>query len=204
VPGLYPVLGLLFGAAPRLLYRVPLRVLAGVALATAVVAVAGIVLGFRPYPFTNAVVVAFCITAGTSIGRAVPPRRRPMAALLAVLAALDTVQVFAADPHADGPSAMRLWTMLLLVTPLGSSAIGFGDLAVVAAIGEHWRRRGGNLAWSVLPGAMGLALVDAFSILVFKGNLPLLPFLLVAWLLTEAAALVIVHRRKARPGGGWL
>ena len=119
----------------------PLRVLAGVALATAVVAVAGIVLGFRPYPFTDAVVAAFCITAGTSIGRAVPPRRRPMAALLAVLAALDTVQVFAAGPHADGPSAMRLWTMFLLVTPLGSSAIGFGDLAVVAAIGELWDAR---------------------------------------------------------------
>jgi hypothetical protein len=76
VPGLYPVLGLLFGAAPRLLCRVPLRALAGVALATAVVAVAGIVLGFRPYPFTDAVVAAFCITAGTSIGRAVPPQSR--------------------------------------------------------------------------------------------------------------------------------
>jgi hypothetical protein len=108
-----------------------------------------------------------------------------MAALLAVLAALDTVQVFAAGPHADGPSAMRLWTMFLLVTPLGSSAIGFGDLA-----------------WSALPGAVGLLLLDAFSILVYKGGLPLLPFLLVAWLLTEAAALVIVHRRKARRGGG--
>ena len=92
--------------------------------------------------------------------------------------------------------------MFLLVTPLGSSAIGFADLAVVAAIGEHWRRRGGNLAWSVLPGAVGLSLVDAFGILVYKGSLPLLPFLLVAWLLTEAAALVNVHRRKARRGGG--
>jgi hypothetical protein len=167
------------------------------------VAVAGIVLGFRPpYPFTDTVVAAFCITAGTSIGRAVPPRKRPMTALLAVLAALDTVQVFAAGPYADGPSAMRLWTMFLLITPLGSSAIGFGDLAVVAAIGEHWRRRGGNLALSVLPGAVGLVLVDAFSILVYKGSLPLLPFLLVGWLLTEVAALVITHRHKARQGGG--
>lgn len=203
MPGLYPVLGLLFGAAPRLLRRVPLRVLAGVALATAVAAVAGIVLAFRPpYPLTDAVVVAFCFTGGTSIGRVVPPRRRPMAALLAVLAALDTVQVFAAGAHTDGPSAMRLWTMFLLITPLGSSAIGFADLAVVAAIGEHWRRRGGHLAWSILPGVVGLVLVDAFSILIHKGSLPLLPFLLLAWLLTEAIALVITNRGKAQRGGG--
>jgi hypothetical protein len=203
VPGLYPVLGLLFGAAPRLVSRVPFGVLAGVAVATAVAAVASIGLGLRPpYPFTDVVVAAFCVTAGTSIGRAVPPRRRPMAALLAVLAALDTVQVLAAGPHADGPSTMRLWTMFLLITPLGSSAIGFADLAVVAAIGEHWRRRGGNLAWSILPGVVGLVLVDAFGILIYKGSLPLLPFLLVAWLLTEAIALVTTHRGKAQPDGG--
>lgn len=159
-----------------------------------------IVLGLRPYPFTDVVVAAFCIAVGTAIGRVVPPRRRPRAVSLAILASLDTIQVFATGSEATPPSAFRLWTMFLLATPFGRSAIGFVDLAVVAVIGEHWRRRRGNLAWSVLPGVVGLGLAGAFRVLVYRGSLPLLPFVTAGWLIVEAAALVTARRRAPVPG----
>ena len=128
-----------------------------------------------------------------------------MAVLLAILASLDTVQVFVTGPEAAPPPAFCLWTMFVLAMRFGSSAIAFGDLIVIAAIGEHWRRRGGSLAWSVLPGVVGLGLVDAFSALVYGGNLPLLPFVMAGWLVVEAAALaagaLTAARRKA-PGYG--
>lgn len=188
MPGAYLVLALAFGAAPRLLSRVPLKILVALASLALAAGAAGIGLGFRPYPFTDVVIAVFCVAAGTAVGRALPARRRPMAVLLAILASLDAIQVLATAPDAALPPGFRIWTMFLLTTPFGSSAIGFADLAVVAAIGEHWHRRGGSLAWSVLPGVVGLALADAFSALAYSGTLPLLPFVLVGWLVVEAAA----------------
>ena len=199
MPGAYLVLALVLGAAPRILSRVPHWTLIALAALTLLTGVAGIVLELRPYPFTDVVVATFCLAAGTAVGRAVPPRRRPMAILLAILATLDIIQVLTTGPEATSPAAFRLWTMFLLATPLGSSAIAFGDLAVVAMIGEHWRRRDGNLAWSVLPGVVGLALADAFSLLVYHGNLPLLPCVMAGWLLVEAAALVAARRKGPGP-----
>jgi hypothetical protein len=189
MPAAYPLLGLVFGVAPRLLAGVRVRTLAAVAVVTLAVGVTGITLNLRAYPLTDAVVVIFCLTAGTVMGRVVPPHRRPMAIVLAILAALDTVQVFAAGSGNTTPSALRAWTMFLLVTPVGATAIGFADLAVIAAVGEHWRRRGENAVWSMVPGFLALSLADLFNVLVYRGGLPLLPFVLAGWVISEVGVL---------------
>lgn len=191
MPAAYPLLGVIFGLVPRFLASVSLRTLATVAGVALVAGLAGITLNLRAYPFTDGVVAIFCLAAGSALGRLIPPRRRQMAVILAILSALDAVQVFAAGSGEATPSPFRAWTMFVLITPLGTTAIGFADLVVIAAIGEHWRRRGRNLVWSILPGFLGLSLADLFSRFLYGGSLPLLPFIFAGWLIGEVGAVAL-------------
>jgi hypothetical protein len=85
----------------------------------------------------------------------------------------------------------------VIATPLGTTAIGFADLFVISGIAEHWRRRGAHLLVAVAPGVVSLLLVDLVSGLVYKGSLPLLPFVLAGGILTELAVVIWRRRRRA-------
>jgi hypothetical protein len=194
----YPLLALIFGALPWALWPVDRRLLLGVALVSAAAMIAGAATAVRLFPLTDLVVATFAAAGGIAAGRWFPPRARPMAIALALLAALDSIQVFAAG--SAGPeqrSAFSLWTTFVFATPLGTTAIGFADLFVISGIAEHWRRRGAHLLVAVAPGVVSLLLVDLVSGLVYKGSLPLLPFVLAGWVLTELAVAIWRRRRGA-------
>ncbi len=97
-----------------------------------------------------------------------------------------------------GPSAQRLDPLLLgnflLLLPWGRFTLGIFDLLLVTALAEHWRRRGGSYLIAVVPGFLGLFLLPSIVILVTAvGNLPLIPFLTVGWVGSEA-----LHRSLRR------
>src|SRR5579859_1595807 len=141
MPAAYPLLALLFGALPWALRPVDRRVILGGALVSAAAMIAGATAAVRLYPLTDLIVAAFAATGGVAAGRWFPPRARPMAVTLTILAALDSIQVFAAgSPGPEQRSALSLWTTLLIATPLGTTAIGFADLFIISGIAEHWRR----------------------------------------------------------------
>jgi hypothetical protein len=186
---LYIVLAVVFGLLPWMFVRTKSWQLV-VALAAAVLLdAAGLAAGLRLYPWTNLPVAAIATTGGILMGRAVQPRFRAMMLLLLALAILDTVQVVATAPAntAQGQRpAGEYYLMFVVATSLANSAIGVGDLLVVAAMAEHWRRRGAGRVVAVAPGFAGL-LITYPTILVLTRNLPLIPFLFVGFLLTQAA-----------------
>jgi MFS family permease len=87
----YPLLALIFGALPSALWRVDRRLLLGVALVSATAMIAGAATAVRLFPVTDLVVAAFAAAGGIVAGRWFPPRARPMAIALALLAALDSI-----------------------------------------------------------------------------------------------------------------
>lgn len=201
MPGAYLILALLFGAAPPLFRRLSWPKLAAIVLAAAAAGIAGSVAGFAPYPWTDLVGTAVAIAGGVLLGRAVPARFRPLAVLLIVLAAFDSIQVFAASSDGAEP-AWRFYSMLVVATPWFRSDIGVADLLLIVAISEHLRRRKAHPAIAVAPGLIGLGLADAFSAW-HPGGLPLVPFLLAGLVLTEpwARRFLPLDRDKA-PGAG--
>jgi hypothetical protein len=75
--------------------------------------------------------------------------------------------------------------MFVVNTPWHESAIGMFDLLLVATLAEHARRRGLRLIAALAPGFVGLALADLASALSGGIGLPVVPFLLGGWLITE-------------------
>lgn len=187
MPGLYVVLAVVFGLVPSALARAGSRVLiAGLVIFVALDA-AGLAANLRLYPWTDVPVAGIAACGGTLLGRGMPPRFRPMALLLVALGALDTVQVFAAAMTHVPSATAQLYSMFVVSTPWADSGIGIFDLLVIAALGQHWRRRGRNPLVGVAPGLIGLLLT--YPAVVFLPNsLPLIPFLLIGYLVTELLA----------------
>jgi hypothetical protein len=194
------MLAVVFGLLPWVSVQVRSWQLA-VALAVLVLlGSAGLAAGLRLYPWTNLLVAAVAASGGILVGRAVPSRFRAMALLLLVLALLDTVQVVgtATATGAQGQRSVgEYYVMFVVVTSLASSAIGIADLLVVAAMAEHWRRRGAGPAVMVLPGVTGLLITYPVT-LVLRGSLPLVPFLFVGFLLTQAGIALRSRASRAR------
>jgi hypothetical protein len=178
----YAIFALAFALAPWILRQVtwiPLTVGLGAGI---IAAAAGILAGARLYPLTDLVPVVVAACGGVLVGRIVPARFRPMAIVVAVLAAVDSIQVFAASN--DSHPVSYYYSMLVVTTPLGRAAIGFADLLVVTAVAEHYRRRGSNYWVAAAPGIAGLVLPVLF-LGVLRIGLPLLPFVFVGLVLTE-------------------
>src|SRR5579859_7846804 len=100
--------------------------------------------GARLAPWSSLPVLVVALGGGTLLGRAVPPRPLPMAALLLILGALDALQLVLPGPGpAPGPVASSVqsaaWSygMLVLPTPLGEFHLGIADVLLVAAIGAN-------------------------------------------------------------------
>ncbi len=194
MPGAYLVLAVLFGAVPPVLGRFSSPKLAALVAVAAAAGIAGSVAGFAPYPWTDLVGAAIAVAGGVLLGRAVPARFRPMAILLFVLGALDSVQVFAANTDGAEP-AWRFYTMFVVATPWHRSDIGVADLLLIVAMAEHFRRRLAHPVIALAPGVIGLGLADGFSVW-HPGGLPLVPFLFVGFLLTEPLARRLVSAQR--------
>lgn len=166
--------------------------LALLCLAAAVALALGAAAGLDLHPWTDAPVAVFALTGGSLLGRLVPARARPMLALLAVLAAFDTIQLIAPSP-VSGPAAptahpaLYWYGMFVLDGPWGHAAVGAFDLLLVAALVTHTERRGLPLLVAAAPGALAFGLAEVVTLSAGAGNLPLVPFLLGGWLLSEAA-----------------
>jgi hypothetical protein len=198
VPGSYLILAVVFGLVPWLLARVRARPLVAVLAVAVLLDVAGLIAGLRLYPWTDLLVAAIAAAGGVLVGRAVPARFRPMALLMLVLAVLDAVQVIVGSTSAgSAPSqrpAFQYYVMLVIATPLATSAIGIFDLLLVTAMAEHWRRRGAGVLLAISPGVLGLLLTYPAA-LVLPRNLPLIPFLFAGFLLTQAAVTLRARQR---------
>ncbi|HKW07149.1 MAG TPA: hypothetical protein VJS19_06210 [Candidatus Dormibacteraeota bacterium] len=133
-----------------------------------IVLVAGLVIGLALYPYSDVVVAAFSLLAGVALGRAIPPRFRPLVVLLVVLSVLDVVQnLIAAGPSPNPapagapPDPHLIWFNVRFPLQAGHFNIGFADILLIAAAAENLRRRGAGMALSLLPGVIGISLGEA-------------------------------------------
>ena len=179
-------------------------VLAGSAAALA----AGAALGLALYPWTDLPVLGFAVAGGVLVGRRLAPRPMPMLVLLAVLAALDAIQIVAPGPG-PGPgatgSAAPAWYfygMLVIDIAWSHNRVGIFDVVLIAAMVEHARRRGLPFAVGAAPGVLAFVAAGV-AVLVFGPlNLPLVPFLFAGWLATGIAVRIAVcpaSRRRNPP-----
>jgi hypothetical protein len=162
----------------------------------------GAALKLALYPWTDLAVACVALAGGMLLGRAIPARAAPMFILLGLLAVLDTIQVLISGP---GPSpggaarpALFFYGMLVIGTPLPHVEVGVFDLLLIAAMAEHGRSRRLPLVAAVAPGVIGFVLADAAILVVGPTNLPLVPFLVAGWLLSEAGWRLL--RRASRRG----
>ena len=164
-------------------------VLAGSAAALA----AGAVLGLALYPWTDLPVLGFAVAGGVLVGRRLSPRPMPMLVLLAVLAALDAIQIVASGPGpspgatGDAAPAWYFYGMLVIDTAWSHTGVGIFDVLVIAAMVEHARRRGLPFAVGAAPGVLAFVAADVAVLVLGPLNLPLVPFLLAGWLATGLA-----------------
>ena len=157
---------------------------------SAVALAAGAALGLALYPWTDLPVLGFAVAGGVLVGRRLAPRPMPMLVFLAVLAALDAIQIIAPGPG-PGPgatgSAAPAWYfygMLVIDTAWSHTRVGIFDVLLIAAMVEHARRRGLPFGVGAAPGVLAFVAAGA-AVLVFGPlNLPLVPFLFAGWLAT--------------------
>jgi hypothetical protein len=170
------------GAGPWAFRAAPTKVMAWLASSCLALLIAGAVLA-PDLVWADVPIVAFAVLAGVLLGRVVPPRARPMLLLLLAVSVLDVLQVVMLSRPSGGTGGRcSLYTSVCLHTPWGAYGVGAGDLLMVAAMSEHWRRRGAALWLSLAPGLVGFTLVDPFVQLTGLENLALLPFLTAGWL----------------------
>jgi hypothetical protein len=162
-----------------------------------VLSIVGAVVSLPIYPWSNFVVLLVAVTGGLLVGRGLPPRFRPFLSLLLILSVLDVGQIaltgglVAAQPGpmpahpVPSPAGPMLYGNFLLLLPVGHYLLGIGDLLVITAAAEHWRRRGGSYLIALMPGVVGFALVRGAVWLTHRGGWPLIPFLTVGWLCSE-------------------
>jgi len=188
------VLAIVAALAAWSLHGLRTRLLVAAALVFAAMLSAGAAFGVALYPLTDAPVLGFALAAGLLAGRALPPKARAMFVLLAVLAALDSIQIVAAGPggsssgtSSGGDPAWYYYSMFLVTMPWGRVGIGIFDLLLIAAIAEHGRTRALPVVAAVVPGAIGLVVADLVFAVGRLDNLPLVPFVLLGWLTVELA-----------------
>lgn len=198
------IIALLSAAAPWLvapIKRWPIATALGIGL---VLTILGAALSVGPYPWTNLVVLLVALSAGVLLGRSMPTRTWPFLILLLVLSALDIIQIVLSGPGAGPahpaaiPPPAQLYGNLFLLLPWGRFNLGIFDIFVIAAMAEQWRRRGRALPFALIPGSIGIVLAFAFLQFIYKGVLPLIPFLTLGWLCSLALNLVL-SRRPTQP-----
>jgi hypothetical protein len=193
VPGLAFAFAFIFAALPWFTQRYswkPLVISFAVGLA---ITVGGVIFGFVPFPWTDIVVLLVAVSGGILLGRAIPKRFLPMFILLMVFSALDIAQTLltSGGSPSTGTSASVsvspfLYANFLIPPPVGRFNLGIFDVLLIAAIAEHWRRRKDSIVLAEIPGLACFAIAYLFVDLTSVGALPLIPFLTVGWLISEA------------------
>lgn len=180
--------GLIAGAAwPG--RRLSNRFLIGVLALSVALSVAGVLTGTRLYPWTDVLVMMLATSGGILLGRAMPPRFWLFFVALLILSALDAAQqLLPSGPVSHGSTRPvgYFYTMLVIDIGNGHAAIGFVDLLLAAAIGEHSRRRGQSTWQAILPAPTGLLLADVLVLITSAGSIPLIPFMTLSWLAVQA------------------
>ena len=179
--------GAVAGAA-WLARRVSNRFLLGGLVLSMVLSIAGVLAGASLYPLTDVLVIVLASSAGILLGRAIPPRFWPFFVALLILSGLDAAQqLLPSGPvsYRSTRPAAYLYTMFVIDVAGAHAAIGFLDLLLAAAIGEHGRRRCQATWRAVLPAPVGLLVADLVNLITSAGNIPLIPFITLAWLIAQ-------------------
>jgi hypothetical protein len=163
----------------------------------------GAVAGLPLLPVTDLMVLVVAWSGGLLLGRGMPAHFRSFLLLFLGLSAVDillAVGGYPQAPHGAANSSPLAYANFLLVLPWGRFAINVADLLLLAAVAEHWRRRGGGYLIALLPGALGFLLADVVILATGLVQLPGFPFFTAGYLCSEAAYRYISRHRAARPG----
>lgn len=138
-------------------------------------------------------VLAGSVVLGAAIGRMIPPRPGPMLLVLGILSVADIIWITAGGDA----STEDLERVANLSVQIGgrSSSIGTVDLVLAATITTHWARRGASFWLALAAAPIGMVVSNVYVAVTGVDNLPLVPFITMGWLLTEAW-----HRRSMRQG----
>lgn len=197
------IFALVSAAAPWLLSRVKNTPIV-VALVLGIVLIAlTLVFNINLYPWSNAITLVVALTAGVLLARNRPAAVKPLLIFLLILSALDIIENALPGPSSSSPagvpSAAHLAGNILLLLPWGRFNLGIFDVLIIALLSEHGRRRGDAFPLTLLPGALGMTLAFAFLWLIYRGSLPLIPFITAGWLCTLA---LTSARRQTRIAPG--
>ena len=112
-------------------------------------------------------------------------------ALVGVLSVIDIVWIASGGGIANG------WVHEVLNFSVqigaGISSIGTLDLVLASAICAHWSKRGASMALSVAAAPLGMVISNVYVAVSGADNLPLVPFIVLGWLITEG-----IHRRSEK------
>ena len=155
------------GATAWPLRRVSSRALPGLTGSTVLALAAGAALAIPLYPWTNLLVLAFAVSGGVLLGRALPARARAVFMLL-LLSVADLVLNGVPSPlpplsvpRPPFPTPLLYGNVVFL--PGGDrSMLGGFDLLLCTTLAEHRRRCGRSPAIALLPGPVAMALAAVF------------------------------------------
>jgi hypothetical protein len=164
------------------------------------VAIAGVLFAFIPFPWTDMIVLVVALSGGVLLGRAIPKRFVPMLLLLLVFSALDIAQIILTSGGSSSNSTSistspSLYANFLIPPPVGRFNLGIFDILFITAIAEHWRRRRNSIIIAEIPGLACFAIADLFVAITSIGNLPLIPFSTIGWLISETFARLLSRGR---------
>jgi len=169
----------------------------------------GAVFSVNLYPLTALLVLLVAVSAGLWLGRAISIKRLwPFLLVLVPLSALDITQIILT--HLAGPAASQsahvpagdLYVDFLLFLPGGQNyVLGIGDLWIITAIAEYWRRREAAFWLALFPGALAFIVADGL-LQLFPGLDPiaLIPFLTAGWLCSLALYRLRIRKAQAEKG----
>ncbi len=132
------------------------------------------------------------VLVGVAVGRVIPPRSTSILLILGILSVADIIWIATGGGSASG------WVEgvanLTVQTGAGSSSIGTVDLVLAAVITTHWLQRDAGIGLAIAAPPIGMVASNVYVAVSGADNLPLVPFITLGWLLTEAW-----HRRSTRP-----
>lgn len=159
--------------------------------AALILSVLGIVFSLAWYPWTDLLILLGALSGGVVLSRVMSTKLWPFLLLLLVLSIADVVQqaVLTAGSTSPGNQSAgtsiptgELYGNFLVSLPWGHYNIGIFDLLLLTALAEYWRRRGSAFLVGLASGVIGFLLALVFTLFIYGGALPLIPFLLAGWL----------------------
>lgn len=135
--------------------------------------------------------ISAALLLGVAVGRILPPRPMPMLAMLLILSVADFIWIGYLSGSATGVVSETSNFSVGMAT--SSSTIGVGDLMLAASATTHWLRRDSRILLALAPAPIGMLSSNVYVLLTSTDNLPLVPFITLGWLATEAW-----HRRTER------